>query len=456
MRTLLFLNTLLLFSCITKAQILNADFENWNTITFDNIDTWTTQGKVTKVASAQQCSFAAKIETNNQGLLLTPGAMALTSTFPDGYPYTSKIDTVKIWVKYNIANMDTATIHIEQFNNVNLVRAGNRFVTAGNVGNWTELSIPMEALDTISNPLSILITINNTLDYNPQITSFIVVDNIRCYYKGILQTSLPNNSFETWTSQSIKEITDWTTSNELLSQFGIDSINCEQTSSAQKGNYGVKIHTIDIFGTFIPGGMVTGAHRLDAAQDPATFPTIAVNERYSSLSGYLKFTKQATDFGEAAVYMFKNGLLIGQGHYYQKGSLNTYTQFEAKIDYDLSFSGIPDSATIIFLSASDPNNASGACVLWVDNIQLNKFSLGIKNNQEKHLVYPNPFNNELHFNCNAEDAMAIITASDGKEVFSQTMSKGRNDINTIALANGVYILKIIDGNELSTIKIVKR
>ncbi len=128
----------------------------------------------------------------------------------------------------------------------------------------------------------------NTLQSNPQTSSYLVIDNIRCYYKGVLQTNLPNNSFETWNAHIVNNVAGWTTSNELFSQFGIDSVNCEKTTDAQKGTYAVKLHTVDLFGggPFIPGGIVTGINHTDAAQNPESIPTIAVNSRYGSVSGF--------------------------------------------------------------------------------------------------------------------------------------------------------------------------
>ncbi len=448
---------ILLFCCnALPAQLLNPNFESWTSSSIDKIDTWTPQGKITKAPSAQLGSFAAKIETSLQNFTPTAGVLALTTAFTDGYPYTQKIDTIKVWVKYNIANADTGFFHIEQLNDTNLVRAGSYFITTGTATTWTEIAIPMEIVDTTFNPLSIFIYVSNTLDYDPQMASYLSIDNIRCYYKGILQTNLPNNSFETWTTDTKNDLTNWTSSNELFAQFGLDSINCEQSTIAQNGIYAVKLHTLDLFGQFIPGGIVSGANRLDAANDPSIFPTFSVNKRYASLSGYLKFTKKGTDQGEASIYLFKNGTLVGEGHYYQATSVTNYTSFEAKIVYDGSFTGVPDSATAIFITSRDPQNATGACLLWIDNIQLNVFALGVKTAPAfTETVYPNPFTNQVNIQIKSENATAIIFSMDGKQMFSQKMNLGNNIINTTTLPNAMYLLRVMDGETISTQKIMK-
>ena len=96
MRKLFYFLIALFFSTLLSAQIPNPNFENWNTTNIDNIATWTVQGKVTKATSAQDGTFAAKLETTLQGFSPTAAILALTSTFTNGYPYNQKTDTIKI------------------------------------------------------------------------------------------------------------------------------------------------------------------------------------------------------------------------------------------------------------------------------------------------------------------------------------------------------------------------
>lgn len=70
------------------------------------------------------------METSLQGLNITSGNLALDNGSANGYPYTNKIDTVKIWVKYNIANADTGYFQIVTFNGQDLIRAGEYIFSA--------------------------------------------------------------------------------------------------------------------------------------------------------------------------------------------------------------------------------------------------------------------------------------------------------------------------------------
>ena len=453
MRIIFYLLTVLSFNTLF-AQIPNANFENWNSVSVDKLSSWMTQGKVTKVSGGQLGSFAAKLETD---IAQGGASVTLTTGFTNGYPYFNKVDTVKVWVKYVVANADSASFQIAQFNSdTNLVRAGEFIINSGTATTWTEISIPLTPFDTSYSPQTMYIYAENTLGFDPQITSYLIIDNIRCYYKGVLQGNLPNHSFENWTTQTVDNLAGWTTTNEIFSQFGLDSVNCEKTTLAQSGAFAVKLHTVEIFGTFIPGGIVTGINQVDAIQTPEAYPTFPVNQRYKSLSGFLKFTKMGSDSGEASVYMFNNGNLVGEGHFLAATTIGSYTQFEAKITYDAIFTGIPDSATIIFLTASDPGNATGKSVMWIDNIKLNTNSLGLSNSRNSnHKIFPNPFQNSLNIEITTEKSMAVLYSLQGKAVITQAMNPGQNIMNTTDLTPGFYILKITDGEKITSIKLIK-
>lgn len=148
---------------------------------------------------------------------------------------------------------------------------------------------------------------------------------------------------------------------------------------------------------------------------------------------------------------------VGEGHFYQATTVNSYTLFETKITYAGTFTGVPDSATIIFVTSRDPQSATGPNVMSVDNIQLNTFALGVNPSQTyANKVYPNPFTNEIKIETLASKALANIISMDGKTMISVELEKGINTISTNDLANGLYILTINDGTQVTTQKLVKQ
>ena len=151
-----------------------------------------------------------------------------------------------------------------------------------------------------------------------------------------------------------------------------------------------------------------------------------------------------------------NGTLVGTGSFTQSATQSTYKVFEAPIQYDAIFTGVPDSATIFIAPTTDVNNATGTSYIWVDNLQLNKFALGIAKNKPSTVqAYPNPFHDQLTLNTHSDKAEAVLTAMDGRVVLSDSLTGTTNVISTGDLAKGMYILRIQDGDELHTLKLVR-
>jgi hypothetical protein len=453
MKRSFYLLSLLILSSLAFGQIPNASFETWNTVTMEKPQIWEPNGKVSKVSGGQQGNYAVKLETDLNNVI-SPVADIVLGSQAYGVPYNGNPDTMKIWIKYNIANADTATFHAELLSGGSLVRAGDYFLTVGSSNNWMEISFPMIPIDTSLTPDTLYFEINNTSFDNPQVASWLIVDNIRGYKKGVLQSAIPNFSFENWATTTSKVCPGWITTNEVLSSFGLDSVNVTQSTDAQAGSSAVMMRNIDFFGNYLPGGMVTGSDQ-NAAFAPDMTPTIAVTDRYSSLSGYFKFTKKATDEAEISAYMFSNGVKVGEGHFYRQLSQSTYLLFEAKIAYDPTFTGIPDSATIYMAATRDIQNVTGTSSLLVDNLTFNKWALGIKNTDEKYSVYPNPCREIINIRYAEQSANYLITGIDGKEVMSGTLDKGDNSLPVSGLKTGLYVLRVIENGNISTFKISK-
>jgi hypothetical protein len=456
MKRFFYLITALLLVKLGVAQVPNANFETWNPVTTETPAIWSKSGKVSKVAGGQQGSFAVKIESDIVNPVSPVGELYLSGVDGNGVAYSGKMDTLKLWIKYNIANADTATFHVEQVKGFNLVRAGEYYLTAGNSGgNWVEISIPLLPYDTTMTADTMFMDITNTLYSDPQAASYLIIDNMRGYYNGVLQSPLPNFSFETWNTVTTQEIAGWYTTNQLFADNGIDSMNCEQTTDAQSGNYAMRMRNISFFGTYVPGGIVTGNSQ-EALFAPDQIPTFAAGQRFASLSGWMKYLKKGLDTGEISVYLFSAGMKVGEAHYYQPITKTNYVLIEAKINYIGSFTGVPDSATIFVTSSKDIQNATGASMLWIDNVQLNRYALGVKKNEIAGIsVYPNPCKDKLQINCITPNSSAIIRNLEGKELLQTRLDQGSNTIDTRILAAGIYIISINDGEKFFTQKLVK-
>ena len=72
-------------------------------------------------------------------------------------------------------------------------------------------------------------------------------------------------------------------------------------------------------------------------------------------------------------------------------------------------------------------------------------------------INPNPFTDNLQIDLFIEKARISITEASGKEVANFTLSKGKNQINTISLPGGMYFARIISNKQqiLQTEKLIK-
>ncbi|MEY3500428.1 MAG: Secretion system C-terminal sorting domain [Bacteroidota bacterium] len=89
------------------------------------------------------------------------------------------------------------------------------------------------------------------------------------------------------------------------------------------------------------------------------------------------------------------------------------------------------------------------------------------NNEEDELemidisVYPNPFTSTLNVNTSVNSSTVEVSIFNltGEKILSKTLISDNYQIsttfNTEFLANGIYIVKIIDGNEVFNYKVVK-
>lgn len=100
--------------------------------------------------------------------------------------------------------------------------------------------------------------------------------------------------------------------------------------------------------------------------------------------------------------------------------------------------------------------SNGGCDGFSDTAQVTDFlSINSTGNIASIRIYPNPAENSIHINAPAGSRI-VITSVDGKALIEQVISK--NDINISNLANGIYLVKIMNGNNnlLYTDKLIKR
>ena len=70
-------------------------------------------------------------------------------------------------------------------------------------------------------------------------------------------------------------------------------------------------------------------------------------------------------------------------------------------------------------------------------------------------TYPNPVNDILNFSFDKEITAVSIINLLGQEVLSKSLNNNETSINVADLAAGAYLVKVLSGNEIKTVKVVK-
>ncbi len=74
-------------------------------------------------------------------------------------------------------------------------------------------------------------------------------------------------------------------------------------------------------------------------------------------------------------------------------------------------------------------------------------------------IYPNPSNGLVHLNITHQQSDNIpveIYSAMGAMVYSTMLTAGQNGIDLSAISNGIYLVKVYNGTEVLSQKIIKQ
>ncbi len=143
------------------------------------------------------------------------------------------------------------------------------------------------------------------------------------------------------------------------------------------------------------------------------------------------------------------------GSWYSMGSTDA-SGFSSSIDM---LPGGPYSFTV-----SGATQKNGIYVNNVDNLQTIQFSKCINNATRLantpdangiFKMYPNPATTELNIELTSDNTVVAVYSFDGRMVQSGTYNSGHSTINIAGYANGIYFLKVHNGNKVDTYRFTK-
>ena len=264
---------------------------------------------------------------------------------------------------------------------------------------------------------------------------------------------IPNGDFESWSFNGDYYEPDlWNTPNSVSYVFPFNVLTTTQDTSSFMGSYASRLETKEILGMAVPGLLTLGELTVDVFGNSSTISGgVPFNYRPFSIEGYYKYSPQPNDSALIGVFMLKHNSssgitdTIGIGAFYESGSINIYTKFEAEIEYYTSET--PDSMNIIVMP-SDKDNPIIGSILYIDNLSFNYTTNSINIESEHNIsVHPNPSSGI--FNIIKPKDLSEIRVSNliGEVVYTCSTKESEASLSLSGCQRGIYILELFNNKE---------
>lgn len=125
----------LVFTGSGITQGINGDFDNWQSKSFVELIDWGPSGSVFQTADAFSGSYAAKLISKNDGIVIEPAAIH------QNFVSSKAVDTLIGWYKYSSKTPDSASIEIHLLNFNDPPTTITQYLPAET--NYTQFSIPL-------------------------------------------------------------------------------------------------------------------------------------------------------------------------------------------------------------------------------------------------------------------------------------------------------------------------
>lgn len=429
-----------------SGEIQNGGFEDWTTNTlFDYPNQWgnsnlqesLAQAAVVKSTDAQEGSYSAELRANDDlGAYVFHGQINLGTYV--GIPYTDSFDTVKFQYKCDFATGDSLYLIIVRFTADVPTDTLIIPVAHGMQNSWTQAVVPIPAgtQDELFFALSMGDPIN---DISVTPGAWARIDNVELYNGASIQTDLPNNNFETWTTQTLESADYWYSYSEQIVRFGVDVAH--KTTDAHSGMFAMEMVPFEhpVTQDIYPSGISmtpfnAGLDKVPYTASPTTF------------SGWYKFSSPASNDEVVIVEIkfFENGSQIG-GTVQPLDTGAVYDFFS----FPLIISGVPDS-----IKFNIYGGFGAGCVLKLDDLSFSGGNVGVSEFEHMNVaVYPNPASSEVMIKAEGEYSVEVVDLT-GKVVMHKEKATGVQILNVEVVIPGTYLVRLNNGNTMTTHKLV--
>ncbi len=441
------------FFANAQQNIPNGNFEDWGVHKTDVLDTWVVSGTVNPSTDAYSGTKSIRLE--NKASAKTRGFVTSGPFVGNrllGVPYDEQPLSIRFRAKYDLALGDQAQMACLFSYKGNTIAYAGLTIEGSSNDTFSYFSVPI-TWTVSTNPDSVALALSSlnleTQEFNGD--GYIIFDDLHFATISTRNKAIPNGDFENWTTKKRDDLTSWYTTDDYIFELtGLEFPNplVVQSNKGRSGTKGVELTTQDLNNDLIPGMIVVG----DAFRDFEK-PTFAMNNRWKYFEGYYQYKPVNGDSAFFAAFLFKSGIPIGGVQFTIDQTTTSYTYFSKEIAYYTSVA--PDSA-VVFITSSNPDDSRGeGSWLLLDDIQFSDNNSSVFDvNLNKLTVYPNPFQNEIHFSGIDQMIGADFTIVDvlGKPVTEGILTRNLTVDLTDQLP-GVYILHI-SGKHVKTTKIL--
>lgn len=363
----------LLYTLYSFAQVPNAGFENWTTVSNDwHLSYYRQDGDclsngVVKHQPAYQGSYAVKLTTlaSDDKSMITSGIVA--EPLKGGFPYSQQPTKLRLYAKYNILPGDAASVLIAFKKNGTVISgslSNNLFaITGSHTNDYQLLEFPITGLT--STPDSVIIVISsadlrNDLGLtggNQQAGTYLIVDNLS------FDTSapIPHGDFEEWGRPALQpDNYMMERANATLADYNI--VNpLQKTTDAHSGSFALKAST-----WFDPDSEKPRSNGYTGIAPIDKQIKFSSSFKCGVFTGWYKYSPASTDTANICIKFYrKNGSQIGQVQT-ELYATSTYTQYSLPF----LFAEVSDSVSIEFQTSVRALQKNIGSTLYLDDLAI--------------------------------------------------------------------------------------
>ena len=296
-------------------------------------------------------------------------------------------------------------------------------------------------INFITGTFHISFAANNLKNYNKMKTNLTII-LLSVMFASLTvtgQDSISNRSFEYWNTNSPKF---WETTNIFLPP---EFYTCSKTTDSYEGDYAMKLKSVKIDESVIPGCATLGHIVLYDTEGG-----IPYTQMPAALHAFIKHPSSGDNI-MIAVEFFNKGEAIGGGVFQTTDSIPDYTE----VVIPISFSKVsnPDTVNITILTDM---GVSGSTLI-IDNLSFDiQTSTDKPSKSEKDvLLYPNPASKEffIEFPVGRNYEIVVMNTS-GQIVEKRNSVSGKEKFNIDGIIPGLYFVNSFSNGQTFSKKLI--